>query len=177
MIRKAIIVVLTLAALAGLVVAVLTTWPSTWPSGEPWWKGRTIVSSEYWSVIFGIDGAVAVFYSYCPDCGGGRSHRPGCSRGRLLVSLQRAPPPERELEIGGIRWAIVPFPGSRLHVLVVPIWMLSLLLAVYPAIAFIRGPLRRHGRRQKGLCLNCGYDLTGNVSGACPECGTEREHR
>ena len=28
-----------------------------------------------------------------------------------------------------------------------------------------------------GLCQNCGYDLTGNVSGRCPECGTavERE--
>jgi len=23
------------------------------------------------------------------------------------------------------------------------------------------------------LCLRCGYDLTGNVSGICPECGTE----
>ena len=23
-----------------------------------------------------------------------------------------------------------------------------------------------------GLCLECGYDLTGNVSGRCPECGT-----
>ena len=22
-------------------------------------------------------------------------------------------------------------------------------------------------------CYNCGYDLTGNVSGVCPECGTE----
>lgn len=22
-----------------------------------------------------------------------------------------------------------------------------------------------------GLCSNCGYDLTGNVSGKCPECG------
>jgi len=23
-----------------------------------------------------------------------------------------------------------------------------------------------------GHCANCGYDLTGNVSGRCPECGT-----
>jgi hypothetical protein len=29
-----------------------------------------------------------------------------------------------------------------------------------------------------GHCQKCGYDLTGNVSGRCPECGTviEREH-
>lgn len=26
-------------------------------------------------------------------------------------------------------------------------------------------------RRQHGLCLVCGYNLTGNVSGVCPECG------
>jgi hypothetical protein len=173
MIRKAIIVMLTLATLGTLVPAVV----ATWPSDEPWWKGRTIVSSEYWSVIFGIDGAVAVFYSYCPECGGGKSHHPGCWWGDMVFQWDTAPPPEREVEIAGIRWVIGAFPGSRVHLLVVPIWMLSSLLAVYPAIAFIRGPLRRHRRRRKGLCLKCGYDLTGNVSGVCPECGTERERR
>ena len=25
--------------------------------------------------------------------------------------------------------------------------------------------------KAKGLCVGCGYDLTGNVSGVCPECG------
>lgn len=27
-------------------------------------------------------------------------------------------------------------------------------------------------RRLRGLCTQCEYDLTGNVSGVCPECGT-----
>ena len=27
-------------------------------------------------------------------------------------------------------------------------------------------------RRVRGLSPRCGYDLTGNVSGVCPECGT-----
>lgn len=35
--------------------------------------------------------------------------------------------------------------------------------------------LRREGyRRQRasaGLCVACGYNLTGNTSGVCPECG------
>jgi hypothetical protein len=31
--------------------------------------------------------------------------------------------------------------------------------------------LRRYRRKKKGLCLTCGYNLTGNVSGICPECG------
>lgn len=29
----------------------------------------------------------------------------------------------------------------------------------------------RHRRREQGLCAECGYDLTGNDSGVCPECG------
>ena len=52
-------------------------------------------------------------------------------------------------------------------------WLLAGLLATYPAIAFIRGPLRRWRRKKRGQCLNCGYDLMGNKSGVCPECGTE----
>ena len=27
-------------------------------------------------------------------------------------------------------------------------------------------------RRAAGRCVKCDYDLTGNVSGVCPECGT-----
>ena len=52
---------------------------------------------------------------------------------------------------------------------------LVFMFAAYPTFAFIRGPLRRHRRRRKGLCLKCGYDLTGNESGTCPECGSEVE--
>lgn len=31
---------------------------------------------------------------------------------------------------------------------------------------------RAHLRMRRGLCPACTYDLTGNVSGICPECGT-----
>ncbi len=54
-----------------------------------------------------------------------------------------------------------------------PLWAPFILFAVYPATAFIRGPLRRWRRRKRGHCPNCGYNLTGNVSGVCPECGTK----
>jgi hypothetical protein len=30
-------------------------------------------------------------------------------------------------------------------------------------------------RTRRGLCASCGYDLTGNVSGKCPECGLPTE--
>jgi len=48
---------------------------------------------------------------------------------------------------------------------------LVILAAVWPVIALVRGPCRRYRRRRRGLCLKCSYDLTGNTSGVCPECG------
>jgi hypothetical protein len=29
----------------------------------------------------------------------------------------------------------------------------------------------RHERAKRNPCVHCGYSLTGNVSGRCPECG------
>lgn len=34
--------------------------------------------------------------------------------------------------------------------------------------------LRRAGRRQRGLCPRCAYDLRGDMAGGCPECGWGR---
>ena len=45
------------------------------------------------------------------------------------------------------------------------------LLGPYPLCVLVRGPIRRGIRRRRGCCAWCGYDLTGNVSGVCPECG------
>jgi hypothetical protein len=38
---------------------------------------------------------------------------------------------------------------------------------------------RREARVLPGFCRNCGYNLLGNVSGVCPECGalTPRRNR
>ncbi len=50
-----------------------------------------------------------------------------------------------------------------------PIWLPVLMVVVPTASLWIRDrPLQR-----RGFCSNCGYDLTGNVSGTCPECGRE----
>ena len=56
----------------------------------------------------------------------------------------------------------------------IPAWSLVLLFGCYPTLAFTCGPLRRHRRRRNGLCIRCGYNLEGNVSGVCPECGEAR---
>ena len=36
------------------------------------------------------------------------------------------------------------------------------------------GPVRRWRLRRTGLCIQCGYNLEGNVSGVCSECGRAR---
>jgi len=57
--------------------------------------------------------------------------------------------------------------GAAVHLLV-----LAFAFGIYPSIAFVRGPLRRWRRRCRGECERCGYNLTGNTTGVCPECGT-----
>ena len=47
-----------------------------------------------------------------------------------------------------------------------------LMLAAIALTRWLRGPYRRRYRRRHNLCLICGYNLTGNTSGRCPECGT-----
>ncbi len=60
--------------------------------------------------------------------------------------------------------------------LTLPLWTVVALLFAHPAVAFIRGPLRRRRRHRRNQCVNCGYDRTGNTSGVCPECGTRFDH-
>lgn len=49
----------------------------------------------------------------------------------------------------------------------VPVWLLV------AAVGFPTAILRWRDRRPKaGCCTVCKYDLTGNISGTCPECGT-----
>ncbi len=47
---------------------------------------------------------------------------------------------------------------------------------VFTALAIPTAILWRRDRRfRQGHCQQCGYNLTGNESGKCPECGTEVE--
>lgn len=79
------------------------------------------------------------------------------------------------MALGGIAKVVRRDGAAFQRAIVVPRGSLVALFAAYPALAFIRGPLRRWHRRRRGGCAKCGYDLTGNTSGACPECGTEND--
>jgi len=59
--------------------------------------------------------------------------------------------------------------GFRLTGICVPLWMSFALAAIPTTLLWL------FGRRAWPAthCRKCGYDLTGNVSGRCPECGEE----
>ena len=46
---------------------------------------------------------------------------------------------------------------------------------VMPPVSLVFVSIREviRSRDRPGLCRNCQYDLTGNVSGVCPECGSK----
>ena len=59
-------------------------------------------------------------------------------------------------------------------------WMLfvicyAVVFAVITQGLALRGEEQLDEKRASHRCANCGYDLTGNVSGICPECGTPIE--
>lgn len=58
---------------------------------------------------------------------------------------------------------------------VTPFWdsMLAIVTWWCTLIALAVGLYFRENVPPEGHCEHCGYDLTGNVSGVCPECGRE----
>ena len=89
----------------------------------------------------------------------------------IHLSISRLKQYTRPRSLIRIQWWVGPVGKTTITV---PWWLVTPACAAYPAIALIRAPLRRRRRRRlKGLCLACGYDLTGNVSGRCPECGAK----
>jgi len=134
-IRKAVIVSLTIGAVAASALVVWSFfYPSLYYREHHGWYVRYLV---------GIDLRTGVPDRWVVHLGPGH------------VEVERCTPPH-------YRTTYTTLP---------PLWAVPFLLAAYPAIAFIRGPLRRWRRRRKGRCVRCGYDLTGNVAGVCPECG------
>lgn len=90
--------------------------------------------------------------------GGGRAGRPG-TRATYIVFADH---------MGiGIGWTHSDawFEGE----ISAPIWMV-LLISLFSTVIWVL--LSRNPRHSPAGCPVCGYSLTGNTSGVCPECGT-----
>ena len=61
-----------------------------------------------------------------------------------------------------------PSPPSKYYRFVFPVWSVFVVVAIPVPVLIWR---RWSRRRQPLRCAKCNYNLTGNVSGVCPECG------
>jgi hypothetical protein len=72
--------------------------------------------------------------------------------------------------------SVPPAPSQMLIAITIPDWLPTVLFAFLPTryavLAWLKS--RRFG---VGQCSFCGYSLTGNTSGVCPECGTTIEKK
>lgn len=84
---------------------------------------------------------------------------------RCFINLPTTPPWNRPPMAWGL-WQPHLRTNPRAQLLMLPCW-LSMLLTTIPAVILQR-KLRRPA---PGHCKSCGYNLTGNMSGVCPECG------
>ncbi len=181
MIRKAIIVMLSLAAAGTVAMWGMTAieWPGYWRSRGPVCGYSIVRTADYpptWLLVSWADshlrpkaqfseGSMALRWSY-------------------PVAQQDAPATRTSLRLAGFEFRRQAVPGALLSYTLpvgktsvdvdirIPLWFLFILFTSYPAVAlFIRGPLRRYLRRKKGLCVKCGYNLTGLPEPRCPESG------
>ena len=130
------------------------------------------ITKEYVSVGWG-DGRVA--FECVPSIIRSIATSPGFQWGMVskTTDIHYPSPPTNSprwlMNIFGIGWGSYNQP-YRIHSVVFPAWIPVIFTAILPALWMIR----RYRSRPypPGFCQKCGYNLTGNVSGICPECGT-----
>lgn len=174
MIRKIIIVMLALGVVGAGALEVLSYNTMRESCTHPMCDGILFSSPESGVFCFCSSGTLVLLYHYCPDCGWHNGHDPTCPHHDLEV--YDAPYyPGRKMPLAPFYREVHAGLGARIYEYGLSIPLLGILLAAYPTIAFARGPFRRWCRRRRNACLGCEYDLTGNESGICPECGIELE--
>ena len=134
-----------------------------------YWRESVYANSYGYPVCSLIRGGV-VFSKPVPG-----SPRPQVTSSSCLLGFEfrRADVPIDLPQVPGEVGSAVHYYEMFSECLTVPYWFLCAIAAVLPAIW-----LRRYWRDRRvpsdGMprCAKCEYNLTGNVSGICPECGT-----
>ncbi len=151
MIRKTLLVIVGL-----LIVATIVLWVRSYYVLEAivFDDGKRIVAvSEFY-------GIVAVFAA---STGGGRPYSG-------FTYLDRPYQGSWLAQTGGRNFGLARF-GPWGTVVSFPHGAICLVLAAWPVCSFLKWAVVRDHRLRRGSCMHCGYDLTGNTSGTCPECG------
>jgi len=127
---------------AGLVVCVLLAF--------------TIIVSRWWNIVW-INGH---YWGFVQWGGAAFGHRNRVDAFRWDV--------ERNIVSGPLWWWFDYQPGTqtRSSCFIAPLWLPLAVIGLAVILAW-----RRDRRPPASHCRTCGYDLTGNVSGRCPECG------
>jgi hypothetical protein len=142
-----------------------------WVVSFPWHVGYNPAATSWWD--FGVaNGAMIIMHAAperLPLSGlSSRWYAPAWQTA-LTPRLERQPDlPRPPLTVGGQTVPCSPIPGYTL--LMIPLWPFVVVFAAGAVLLW----RRRFKARAPGLCA-CGYNLTGNVSGRCPECGCVTE--
>ena len=160
------LVVVALLVLADTTVAY---WLDSYQSSRPPWIRHFGISEEYRDTVIQRQDFAEV-QSY---------------RGRLKVLKGRWVSPEAEdpnidVSLGGFGWKeqkqrVRSNTFYMVRTLTLPYWAFVVILLLYPAVRLVTVLRRR--RFAAHHCQSCGYNLTGNVSGVCSECGTPTDGR
>jgi hypothetical protein len=147
-----------------------------------WRRGALRTAFRTCAVLTGLLVAVFPISLFCTIRLWGRSHNVAVSDGGVLffygidsiwAELRWVPRIRCESHVPRMSELVLApsadfvFDAPAFRVVAIPLWMPAVLFALLSALAW------RLGRRRvaQGHCANCGYNLTGNVSGRCPECG------
>jgi len=134
--------------------------PAAWPGGADFGFG------EIWSGTLQPSNNPPVAWTGCAGFGLGEiwfGIWDGGFLGPVAPSIQQ----RSEFELG-LEWPrrdVIIY--SRMFRIIIPLWIPFLMCTAPTALLFYRD--RR--RIPPGHCPTCGYNLTGNTSGKCPECG------
>jgi hypothetical protein len=131
-------------------------------------KWVVMVASGLMAAVTALSLVVSVYW--VGDVGGGLHRGMGLELNRGQLRLGRTPNWyvhgfELSWATSPWMWGFAPEQGSATWGIALPLWIPLFVLSV-PAYCMWR-PIDR-GR---SLCPRCSYDLTGNTTGVCPECG------
>ena len=149
--------ILPIAKWVGMIccILILAAWFSTIPLfGKP--RLSVIWHNEHSLYSLGFGGVTRACFP---------ASTPPFPRGLTCRWLTETPPASRGWGGHGFRW--IYRSSSFIKSLDIPLWIF--LLPVGVATLMLWGRDRKH--HKPGHCRKCGYNLTGNESGLCPECG------